>query len=86
MKQTNGIISIAPIVAESDELEDTATDVARDVQLSWQAGENAGRHNVYLGTTFADVDDAVLAGRVRAAEAPPRRSRRLAPYCTAQER
>lgn len=37
MKQTNGIISIAPIVAESDELEDTATDVEwRELSVSAQ--------------------------------------------------
>ena len=37
MKQTSGIISIAPIVAESDELEDTATDVEwRELSVSAQ--------------------------------------------------
>jgi hypothetical protein len=34
------------------------TDVPRDVTLSWQAGAYAATHNVYLGTTFADVDAA----------------------------
>jgi concanavalin A-like lectin/glucanase superfamily protein/F5/8 type C domain-containing protein len=37
---------------------DEATDVLRDAALSWAAGEFANTHDVYLGTTFDDVNDA----------------------------
>ena len=37
---------------------DETTDVPRDVTLSWIPGEFANTHDVYLGTTFADVNDA----------------------------
>ncbi|MHC4356400.1 MAG: LamG domain-containing protein, partial [Planctomycetota bacterium] len=33
-------------------------DAVRDVELSWTPGEGAGQHDVYLGTTFEDVDTA----------------------------
>jgi hypothetical protein len=39
---------------------DGAEDVIRDVALSWSAGEFAGTHNVYLGTSAADVEAATL--------------------------
>jgi len=35
-----------------------ATDVPRDVVLGWTPGEYAATHDVYLGTTLADVDGA----------------------------
>jgi regulation of enolase protein 1 (concanavalin A-like superfamily) len=39
--------------------EDGATDVPRDTAaLSWTAGQYAATHNVYFGTTFADVNSA----------------------------
>ncbi len=38
---------------------DEATDIPRDVALSWDAGEFAATHNVYLGTSFDDVNDGV---------------------------
>ena len=37
---------------------DGATDVARDVALSWTAGTFAVTHDVYLGKSFADVNSA----------------------------
>ena len=37
---------------------DTASDVPTDVVLEWTAGEFAETHDVYLGTTFADVNEA----------------------------
>jgi hypothetical protein len=37
---------------------DKATDVPRDSTLSWTAAESAQKRNVYLGTDFADVNDA----------------------------
>jgi hypothetical protein len=38
--------------------EDEATDVPRDFPLSWTKGEYAATHNVYLGASFDDVNDA----------------------------
>ena len=38
--------------------QDGATDVPRDITLGWQPGETAAKHNVYLGTDRADVDNA----------------------------
>jgi len=35
-----------------------ATDVVRDVELSWSTGEFAVTHNVYLGLDFDDVNNA----------------------------
>ncbi len=35
-----------------------ATDVPRDTDLAWEAGEFAVTHDVYFGTTFDDVNDA----------------------------
>jgi hypothetical protein len=35
-----------------------ATDVPRDVSLSWSAGKYAVKHDVYLGTSFEDVNNA----------------------------
>jgi len=38
-----------------------ATDVPRDVVLSWAPGESAATHDVYLGTSFDDVNNASRA-------------------------
>lgn len=38
-----------------------ATDVPRDATLSWTPGQYAGTHDVYLGTTLADVNSATRA-------------------------
>ncbi|MDI6450466.1 LamG-like jellyroll fold domain-containing protein [Anaerobaca lacustris] len=37
---------------------DGATDIPRDVVLSWEAGEFAATHDMYFGTVFDDVNDA----------------------------
>jgi hypothetical protein len=37
---------------------DGATDVPRDATLSWTAGQYPSTHDVYFGTTFADVNTA----------------------------
>ncbi len=37
---------------------DGATDVPRDIVLSWAAGESATTHDVYFGTSFEDVNTA----------------------------
>ena len=38
-----------------------ATDVLRDVELSWTPGEYAATHDVYLGASFDDVNNASRA-------------------------
>ena len=38
--------------------ENEAVDVLRDTDLSWQAGEFAVQHDVFVGTNFDDVNDA----------------------------
>ncbi len=45
-------------LAQSPSPEDEATDVPRDVVLSWAAGEFAATHDVYFGTSFDDVNAA----------------------------
>jgi hypothetical protein len=45
---------------------DKATDVLRDVTLSWKPGESAKTHDVYLGTAFADVNNASRANALGA--------------------
>jgi len=59
---------------------DEATDVPRDVTLSWTPGELANTHDVYLGTAFDDVNDAdagsallVSAGQSATTYEPPSR-------------
>ncbi|HPC93804.1 MAG TPA: discoidin domain-containing protein [Sedimentisphaerales bacterium] len=44
--------------ARSPDPEDEATDIYRETDLSWTPGGFAGAHDVYLGTVFADVNDA----------------------------
>ena len=46
------VIALDPIPA------DGATDVPRDVVLSWTAGALADKHDVYIGTVFDDVNQA----------------------------
>ncbi len=41
--------------------EEDATDVSRDVILSWTAGELAAEHDVYFGTDYDDVNNATSA-------------------------
>ena len=56
----DGDTAAATLVAPGND----ATDVPRDVVLIWRPGEFAATHDVYLGTTFDDVnngDPAVLA-------------------------
>ncbi len=45
-------------VAAAPQPADKATDVVRDVILSWTPSERAKTHNVYLGAFFADVNSA----------------------------
>ncbi len=57
-------------LADNPSPENEATDVPRDANLAWESGEFAAAHDVYLGTTFDDVNNAsrdnpmdVLVGR-----------------------
>jgi regulation of enolase protein 1 (concanavalin A-like superfamily) len=50
--------------ADSPSPSDRATDVPRDAVLGWTPGEFAQRHNVYLGTSFDDVNTAALSQAV----------------------
>ena len=47
-----------PELASEPSPEDEATDVPADAVLTWMPGESAASHDVYLGTSFADVNDA----------------------------
>jgi hypothetical protein len=48
----------SPNLAFSPSPADKATAVLRDAELAWTAGEAAQTHNVYLGTSLADVNNA----------------------------
>ncbi|MBN1361397.1 MAG: discoidin domain-containing protein [Sedimentisphaerales bacterium] len=50
-----------PGLASAPSPVDGATDVRREVSLGWTAGAYAATHNVYLGTSFDDVNDASVA-------------------------
>jgi len=47
-----------PALASNPVPADEATDVLREIVLSWTPGETAATHDVYLGTSFDDVNDA----------------------------
>jgi len=71
---TLGPLALDPRMAGKPNPDDEATDVLRDVDLSWTPGESANTHDVYLGTVFDDVNDAdrtnplaVLAGQGQSA-------------------
>ena len=57
--------SILPTVAKAPSPADTATDVPRDVILSWGPGDSADTHDVYLGTSFSDVVPTDFDGNPR---------------------
>jgi hypothetical protein len=50
-----------PALASDPEPESEAVDVPQDVALNWEAGPYAVTHDVYLGTSFVDVNDATRA-------------------------
>ena len=50
-----------PELASDPRPENEATDVPRDVVLSWSAGEFAATHDVYFGASFDDVNAASRA-------------------------
>jgi hypothetical protein len=45
-------------IAKDPVPEDTAVDVPQDAILSWTPGDYAAAHDLYIGTSFADVNDA----------------------------
>jgi len=47
-----------PALAQDPIPENEAVDVPFDTVLSWTPGKSAGAHDVYFGTTFADVNTA----------------------------
>jgi hypothetical protein len=51
----------SPNLASSPSPADKATGILRDTALDWTAGETAQKHNVYLGTSAADVNNATVA-------------------------
>ena len=48
-------------IAKDPNPEDLAVDVPQDAVLSWTAGEYAATHDVYIGDSFADVNEATTA-------------------------
>lgn len=40
--------------------DDGSVDVPRDITLSWKPGESAITHNIYFGTDFNDVNNAII--------------------------
>jgi hypothetical protein len=49
---------VKPELASAPSPADGATDVPQDTSFSWKPGEGATTHNVYLGTSPADVNSA----------------------------
>jgi len=51
-------IPFDPTIAKIPVPADDTNDIPRDVVLSWEPGKYADTHNVYIGTSFDDVNDA----------------------------
>jgi hypothetical protein len=52
---------LSPELASAPNPENEIVDVPRDVTLAWGPGDFAVKHNVYLGTSWEDVNNASLA-------------------------
>ncbi|OHB66563.1 MAG: hypothetical protein A2Y77_14485 [Planctomycetes bacterium RBG_13_62_9] len=52
------VLAVEPSKARDPIPADEATDVARDAIVGWTAGDYAQKHNVYVGTDLADVNNA----------------------------
>jgi len=52
------VLAMTPEAARAPSPQDAATDVPRDLIVSWTPGEGASAHDVYLGTSFEDVNNA----------------------------
>ena len=60
-RMTHSVAAFAPVnlkKAGAPAPQHLTTDVIPNVQLSWNAGESADSHDVYFGTSLADVTDA----------------------------
>ncbi len=57
------------MAADEPSPSDKATDVPRDVTVGWKATKYAATHNVYLGTSFADVNTADVTKAVSKGQA-----------------
>jgi NedA-like, galactose-binding domain len=55
------VLAIAPEAARSPSPEKEATDVSRDLTVGWEPGQDISAHDVYLGTTLDDVNNASRA-------------------------
>jgi hypothetical protein len=57
----NAMVSnlIDPSLASKPKPPNGATEVLRNVVLSWKPGEYPGTHNIYFGTDFNDVNDSI---------------------------
>ncbi|MCP4453087.1 MAG: LamG domain-containing protein, partial [Planctomycetes bacterium] len=51
---------LSPETASEPMPEDEDPDVPRDVTLTWTAGEFAGTHNMYLGTSLEEIENATV--------------------------
>ncbi|MCH7918873.1 MAG: LamG domain-containing protein, partial [Planctomycetes bacterium] len=58
---TLGPLALDPRMAIKPKPEDENGDVSRDVVLTWTPGEFAASRNVFMGTSFEDVNDASVA-------------------------
>jgi len=56
----NIVVSVDPPISSDPIPANTATDVLRDVVLSWAPGDFAATHNVYVGDSFEDVNTATV--------------------------
>jgi hypothetical protein len=52
--------ALSRVKAAGPDPADEATDVPRDVVLSWTPGEYADLHDIYFGTSFDDVNNAAV--------------------------
>jgi len=52
------VLAVVPTNAREPVPADKATDVPRDSVLAWTKGDFAQKHNLYVGTVFADVNNA----------------------------
>jgi len=55
------VLAMAPEAARTPNPEDEATDVLRDLTVGWEPGDGVSAHDVYLGTSFDDVNMASRA-------------------------
>ncbi len=56
----NGVTALPPTAADPSPA-DKATDIPRDVVLSWKPGLVGQKHDMYFGTNFDDVNAATVA-------------------------